>query len=150
MRLLFYKILTSKVLRFLFMIAIVMFMSGCDKDSDRSAGADKNFEEQAKCWQTTIIHAVLEHLNDLFQNSSSSVTNGGPAVIALGFAIWMAFKLLKVLPSFKEENLGEVWTEIGQKLFVCGFCAIIVSNTSSIVEAMNTFVVPSPYSCWSR
>ena len=54
----------------------------------------------------------------------------------------MAFRMLKILPSFKEENLGEIWTEIGQKLFLCAFCAWCVSDSGMISWTLKTFVVP--------
>lgn len=78
----------------------------------------------------------------MFSDASGKVANGGSTIVMFGFAIWMAFRMLKILPSFKEENLGEIWTEIGQKLFLCAFCAWCVSDSGMISWTLKTFVVP--------
>lgn len=87
------------------------------KDDDSSLGGEGNYAEQANCWQAKIIEIVLSQINNMFSDASGKVANGGSTIVMFGFAIWMAFRMLKILPSFKEENLGEIWTEIGQKLF---------------------------------
>lgn len=131
-------------LRSLCLVAMTMLLSGC---GEGAAGEDTNYRVQASCWQTKIIDAVLKIINKLYESSSEYVTlnamsTGGAAVIAIAFSIWLAFKILKILPSFKEENLGEVWTEIGQKLFVCAFCMYIVYTPGNITWAIQTFVLP--------
>ncbi len=139
---LIYKIFTVKMLKRLFGIAIIMLLAACKDDDDLSSGKDTNYEEQAACWQAKIIDIVLGQIDNLFKAGSAKVADGGAVIIMLGFSIWMAFKLLKVLPSFKEENLGEVWTEIGHKLFLCAFCAWAVSDGGMISWTLNTFVIP--------
>lgn len=138
------KISSFKYLRSFFVFATVILLSGCDANN---GGEDTNYTVQASCWQTKVIAAVLKIINLLYARSSQYVTEnamstGGAAVIFIAFAIWMAFKILKILPSFKEENLGEVWTEIGHKLFVCAFCAYIVYNPENINWAIRTFLLP--------
>lgn len=144
MQKLIHKYFTLNTFRTLGSIALVLFLSACTDDDQTSQGGDANIANQSQCWQTKIIAIALSQIDKLLTLSSAQVigSNGGPAVILLGFSIWMAFKLLKILPSFKEENLGEVWTEIGQKLFVCSFCAIAVSSQDNIYWVINTFVLP--------
>ncbi|MBO5039005.1 MAG: hypothetical protein J6C85_06100 [Alphaproteobacteria bacterium] len=140
----FYNILSAKSFRILVSFALIFGLSGCEKDDDTSLGEDGNYAKQADCWQTVIIDKVLMIIDRLYQNASNEVTRGssGAAVICIAFSIWMAFKLLNVLASFKEENLGEVWTEIGQKLFLCAACAYLVSNTEHIAWVFNTLILP--------
>ncbi|MCM1323641.1 MAG: hypothetical protein NC218_05725 [Acetobacter sp.] len=141
---LIYKLSLYKTLHRIFAFMMVLLLSGC---GDGAGGEDENYTTQAKCWQTKIIAAVLKIINKLYERSSEYVTTdamstGGAAVICIAFAIWMAFKMLKTLSSLKEENLGEVWTEIGQKLFVCAFCMYIVYNPENINWAIRTFLLP--------
>ena len=140
------KLSAFRFLRCLGALAMIVMLSGCDEGA---AGEDTNYSAQSSCWQTKIIGAVLKIINKLYDRSSAYTSNtplamhsGGAAVICIAFAIWLAFKILKILPSFKEENLGEVWTEIGQKLFVCAFCMYIVYNPENITWAIKTFVLP--------
>ena len=139
---LIHKYFTWKTLRCLCSVALVLLLCACKNDDDTSSSKDTNYEEQSACWQAKIIDVVLSQINSLLSGAAGKVADGGAGVVMLGFSIWMCFKLLKVLPSFKEENLGEVWTEIGQKLFLCAFCAVAVSNTGYIYWAIDTFAVP--------
>jgi hypothetical protein len=122
----------------------MLFLSGCELEGDSSAGENENYKYQAACWQAAIVQYVMQAADSLFSKAKSLAVGGeaGAAVICISFSIWMALKLLKVLPSFKEHNLGEVWTEIGHKLFVCGFCALILVKVDYLNEAMNAFVFP--------
>lgn len=143
MRYLIEKYFTLKTLRSICGVVLLFLLTGCVDGEDVSSGNDSNFEAQGSCWQANIISLLLSQVDDLFSKTSDKVTSGGGAgVILLAFSIWMAFKLLKILPSFKEENIGEVWTEIGQRLFLCSFCAWAVSNDAMIMEVINLFVVP--------
>jgi len=123
-------------------MVMTLFLSGCEDGDQTTVGGDGNIERQSQCWQTKIIQIVLSKVDDILETSSNNVVSGGASVIALGFSVWMAFRLLKILPSFKEENLGEILTEIGQKLFLCGFCAYIISDPQEILNAIQLFLVP--------
>lgn len=139
-----YKYFSLKTFRILSVILSVFFLSGCEKDDDTSLGENDNYQHQAACWQAAIIHYVMQAADGLFTKSKDLVIGGeaGAAVICISFSIWMALKLLKILPSFKEHNLGEIWTEIGHKLFLCAFCALILVKVDYIHEAINLFVFP--------
>ena len=136
-----YFLLASKKLRVLAMIVVVFLLSGCDAIFDAN-GKEGNYHSQSSCWQTKITHAVTKVVDTLYTKGVAQATGGGANVILVGFAVWMAFKLLKVLASFKEESVGEVWNEIFQKLFVCAFCAYFGGAGGSVAEAMNLFVIP--------
>lgn len=137
-----YKCFASKTFRMMFSVMLTIFLCACDKDEDRASGVEGNYTGQAACWQTKIIDIVLKEINDLFKEVSNEIAIDGPNVVMLGYAIWLAFRLLKILPSFKEENLGEIWTEIIQKMFLCVFCAWAASSTELISWTLKTFVVP--------
>lgn len=137
-----HKYFNLKTLRCLCVVMFVLFLTACEKDDDSSLGGEGNYAEQANCWQAKIIEIVLSQINNMFSDASGKVANGGSTIVMFGFAIWMAFRMLKILPSFKEENLGEIWTEIGQKLFLCAFCAWCVSDSGMISWTLKTFVVP--------
>ncbi len=130
------------MLKRLFGFVVIMLLTACKDGEDLSSSKNTNYDEQAVCWQAKIIDIVLGQIDNLFKAGSAKVADGGAVIIMLGFSIWMAFRLLKVLPSFKEENLGEVWTEIGHKLFLCAFCAWAVSDGKMISWTLNTFVIP--------
>lgn len=137
-----YNIFTAKTLHFWLLFVAIFLLSGCINEQEAQLTKDDNVREQISCWQTDVIHAVTEALDKLYGASVGKVAGGGANLVMIGFAVWMAFKLLKVLASFKEENLGEVWTEIIQKGVLCGVCAYLVSSSDHISYAINTFVLP--------
>lgn len=139
-----YKYFSLKTFRILSVVFAMFFLSGCDDDSDTSLAEDENYQYQAACWQAKIVEYVMSIIDNLYRDATNIVIGGdaGAGIICISFSIWMALKLLKILPSFKEHNLGEVWTEISHKLFLCAFCALILVNTHNINEAMNLFIFP--------
>ncbi len=136
------KYISFNMLSKLFLFAMVLVLCACSDDDTAGKGSGENARAQSDCWQTYIVSACLKLIDQLFLSSANKVIDGGPTLIMMGFAVWMAFKMLKVMPSFKEENLGEVWTEIGQQLFLCAFCAWIVSSIRDIQWAIETFALP--------
>lgn len=136
-----YSFFTSETVRFLASFAMVFLLSGCENDDDTSLSGDGNFNGQATCWQAQIADTVTAIIDNLYNDSSRKVIQGGGNLMLVAFAIWMAFKLLKVLGSFKEESLGEVWTEIMQKLFLVAFCSYFIFS-NAIDDVINLFVLP--------
>ena len=136
-----YSFLASGTSRFLFSLTMIFMLSGCENDDDTSLSGQGNYMGQAACWQAQIAKAVTMILDQLYNDSAHKVRDGGGNLMLVAFAVWLAFKLLKVLGSFKEESLGEVWTEIFQKLFMVAFCAVLIFN-NWIDDAINVFVIP--------
>lgn len=136
-----YKILSLKTFRMLSMFLIMLTLSGCENSC---SGENENYKGQASCWQAIIVGYVMSIINDLYSKAAGIISGGtgGAAVICVSFSIWMALKLLKTLSSMKEHNIGEIWTEIGHKLFLCAFCAIVMFKTDYLNEAMRLFVIP--------
>ena len=136
------KYLSYDVLRKVMMFCLVTLLCACSEEEGMGEGKETNYASQSSCWQTKILDATLKIVDNLFSTSAGKVASGGAAIVMIAFSIWVAFKLLKVLASFKEENVGEVLTEIGHKLFLCSFCALCVRSVGDITWAVNTFVVP--------
>ncbi len=121
---------------------LIFLLSACDSNEDMSSSKEGNYNQQATCWQIKIIEVVTDKIDSLLEQVVQSIGSSGPALIMVAFSVWMAFRFLQILSSFKEENLGEIWTEIGQKLFLCSFCAWAVSSLDYVIWTLNTFVVP--------
>ena len=139
----FRKIFYSNTLKNICLFLLIIVLCGCEKEDGMARGSEENFANQSKCWQTYLISAVVRVIDNLFDRGSNIVlSNQGATVIMMGFAIWMGFKFLKILPSFKATNLGETLTEIGQKLFLCAFCAWAASSKAEMIWLVDTFIVP--------
>lgn len=131
----------SPLFRCLLVTVSLVFLSGCDKIfEDSSLSGNGNYEGQSSCWQLLLLKPIISMVSTLFNNGAEKAATGGANLILIAFAVWMALKMLKILSSFKEENIGEVLTEIGQKLFICVTCAFIVNG--HIIDALNVTLIP--------
>ncbi|MBR5154571.1 MAG: hypothetical protein IKW58_02485 [Alphaproteobacteria bacterium] len=137
------KFFSYRMLHNILMFAIILLLCACKEEDGMSKGSEENLAKQADCWQTYIINAVLLIIDKLFNLRLSTIAQPqtGGAVIMAGFAVWVGFKFLKILPSFKAQNTGEFLTEVGHKLFLCAFCAWAISSSSNFVYVANIFLV---------
>lgn len=135
------RLYSSSTFRCLSVFIMTALLSGCDKIfEDSSLSGNGNYEGQSSCWQIILLKQVIHQISNLF-NAGGSVAKGGANFILIAFAVWMALRMLKILSSFKEENIGEILTEIGQKLFLCVTCAFIVRE-NYVMDALNVTLVP--------
>lgn len=128
-------------------VAMTMLTScgGDDNDTSRAAmqGNEVNAAtEQATCWQNFIIDTLYDNMGKVALGTYSKITNGALVFMMVAFAIWLSLRLLKHVGSFTEENLGEVWTEISRKLFLCLFCGYLASSSEYLLFFMNSVVFP--------
>ena len=136
-----YSLFSSRILRCFGVVSSVLLLSGCDDIfEDSSLSGQGNYDAQSSCWQLLLLKPILAFISQLFNESAGKAANGGANLILVAFAVWMAFKMLRVLGSFKEENIGEVLTEIGQKLFICVACAFIVNGY--IIDILKITLIP--------
>lgn len=106
-----HKYFNLKTLRCLCVVMFVLFLTACEKDDDSSLGGEGNYAEQANCWQAKIIEIVLSQINNMFSDASGKVANGGSTIVMFGFAIWMAFRMLKYFPLLRKR----IWEKFGQR-----------------------------------
>jgi hypothetical protein len=99
------KYLSYDVLRKVMMFCLVTLLCACSEEEGMGEGKETNYASQSSCWQTKILDATLKIVDNLFSTSAGKVASGGAAIVMIAFSIWVAFKLLKVLASFKEENV---------------------------------------------
>ena len=130
--------------KLLVIIALVTFLTACADRKDHEAvvvGDDINVEDQS-CLSceilVTIYNAVgynVGHLHGEFSKAAMPIT-------MVGFAIWLALRLLKFVSSVTETNAGEVWNEIIKKAFICLICGMLASSSTMLKVTMDTIVFP--------
>lgn len=114
-------------------------------ETNRAAMQDNEYaaaNEQATCWQNFIIDTLYDNMGKVAMGTYSKITNGALAFMMVAFAVWLSFRLLKHVGSFTEENLGETWTEIARKLFLCIFCGYLASSAESLLFFMDSIIFP--------
>ena len=148
-----HKIDIARIAKLLLLLAVAMFMltacAGDDKNPESARAAissevneDDAAAEQAKCWQNFIIDLLYDSMGKVALSTYTKITNGALTFMMVAFAVWLSFRLLKHVGSFTEENIGETWTEITRKLFLCLVCGYIASSTESLIYFMNLVIFP--------
>lgn len=146
------KLNIERIMKLLLIIAVSMFMlTACtgynEEDNDQSStpmqGDEKaTVAEHNTCWQTMIITLLYRDMGQVAMGTYSKMTQGSLAFMMVAFAVWLSFRLLKHVSSVTEENLGEVWTEVGKQLFLCLACGYLASSTEGLLFFMNHVVFP--------
>ena len=139
----------AKIFKLLSIAVVAMFMltscGGDENDTKRAAMQGNEISaanEQATCWQNFIIDTLYDNMGKVALGTYSKITNGALVFMMVAFAVWLSLRLLKHVGSFTEENLGEVWTEISRKLFLCLFCGYLASSTDGLLYFMDMIVFP--------
>ena len=105
--------------------AVVFALAACSDQNDHEAVVvgEVSTKDQS-CLSCEILVMIYDavgynvgHLHGEFSKAAMPIT-------MVGFAIWLALRLLKFVSSVTESNVGEVWNEILKKAFLCLICGM--------------------------
>lgn len=138
-----------KLLKLLMMACFVVLMltacRGDDNAQDNSqapVAADASTEDQTVCWQSEVISPLYSIMGKVALKIYRQMTGGAMSLMMVAFALWMTKRLLEQLSSFKEETMGEVWTEIAKMFFLCFVCGLIASKVDLLVLVLGDIIFP--------
>lgn len=99
-------------------------------------------EVQNDCWSCDMAYLIIEGMDKVATTFYNEVQDNGYAlrILALGFAFWLMFKVLKMLSTWGFTDLGQVWTDIFKK-----FLLVIVAATllmSPVREVFDLILTP--------
>lgn len=136
----------TKISKILLSVLIIVFMSACNNYGESKL--PKVEEEQTKaltqgsCWQKEVLDPIYDIIGKVAMSMHTELTKSSMAVVMMGFAIWLALKLMKFVGSSIEGSPSQVWNEIVRKAFICLFCGLLASNAGMIAFVMNTLIFP--------
>ena len=99
-------------------------------------------DEHSQCWQAGVISPLYDLMGEAALQNYRHLTGGALSLMMVIFAIWMSLRLLKQISSFKEETMGEVWTEIAKMFFLCFVCGLIASQTDLLMMVLGHVIFP--------
>lgn len=141
-----YRMNIKTIIKMLMIILSAMFMlTACSDDKTRALTdeeIERNVKDQQECWQAPILDSIYDIMGATVMKMYSTVTTGAMNIMMIGFAIWLALRLLKFLSSVSEENAAEVWNEVLRKAFICLFCGILASSPQMSLYVLNTLIFP--------
>lgn len=139
----------NNLLRVLFVLFSVLFLlTACGAEQDGAIAIDqgdprKAAELQNTCWQRKFLEYFYKNIGTQTKTVYTNLTSENLLnVVLLGFTIWMAYQILRHISTPTPESLGEFWTKIIRKAFLCAFCGILASSTSQIYYLINNFIFP--------
>ncbi|MBE6452220.1 MAG: hypothetical protein E7012_01865 [Alphaproteobacteria bacterium] len=110
--------------------------------ADAAEEASQKDTAKVDCWQGKVLDDIYNVIGSLIMVQYANITKGSLAIISIGFAIWLALRLLKFVSSVTEASPSEIWNEIVRKAFICLFCGYLASNATLSIVFINTFIVP--------
>lgn len=136
----------------LIVLCCLVFLTACSEDEGgtpiRTAEQGGEAPEvvadsQRQCWQEGLLRSFYSNIGAQTSNVYKALTSENVyATMMLIFSIWMALQILRHVSTTTPESLGEFWTKILQKGFLCIVCGMLASSTDQIVYAINNFVFP--------
>lgn len=103
---------------------------------------EKTAASHSECWQTEIVDLLYNLMGKVALTTYRKMLGGSFSLVMVGFAIWLALRLMKHLSSMKEETIGEVWTEIFKMAFLCWICGLIASRASLVTWFLGDLIFP--------
>lgn len=144
-----------KKLGVLFMLVITLALSACSNDdTNMYAGAggatpSENMEiaQQADppkidCWQGSVLDKIYEVIGINIMSQYANLSKGSMNIMMMGFAIWLALRLLKFVSSVTETSPAEIWNEILKKAFICFICGFFASSPATLLYLINYILFP--------
>ena len=142
------------VLKILFIVFCALFMlSACGMDmegssvipkaSERGESAEQLANEHRQCWQAGLLRVFYTSISAQTVTIYSALTQENlMGIMMLAFSIWMAFKILSHVSTPSPESMGEFWTMVLQKAFLCLLCGMLASSKGQLLYALNSFIFP--------
>ncbi len=136
----------NNILRILFIVLSTLFLLTACGDDDGATPLPKGDAREAaniQCWQRDFLNIFFDVAGRITKRVYDDLTKDNLLnVVVIGFSIWMMFQMLKHLASPSPESVGEFWTRILKKGFLCVFCGYLVLSTEQIYYVLNTFIFP--------
>lgn len=129
-------------------LAAVFLLSACSTlaiqatDSSSAADAEENNTQDAACWQGTVLKTIYNTIGILIMSQFEKLTQGSMSVMMIGFAVWMAIRLLKFVSSVREDSPAQIWNEIIKKAFICVFCGSLAYSSDTLLYVINMLLFP--------
>lgn len=98
-------------------------------------------EVQDDCWSCDMSYIIIEGIDKVATTFYNEVQENGYAlkILALAFAFWLLFKILKMFSTWGFTDLGQVWTDIFKQFFlVIVAAALLISPMRQVFDLILT------------
>lgn len=132
------------------LFAATLLLSGCTdlNDSVRAINSSKVTEAtqadppQIKCWQGDVLNQIYDVIGGTIMVQYEKLSAGSLSLMMIGFAVWLAMRLLKFVSSVTESSPAEIWNEIVRKAFICLLCGYLAYSSGTLLYVINYLLFP--------
>ncbi len=128
------------------LLAAFLILSGCTKNTfedESSLNEAQNSDlPNINCWQADVLSQVYDVIGSKIMKMYDTLSAGSLSVMMIGFAVWVALRLLKFVSSVTEDSPAEIWNEIIRKAFVCLFCGYLAYSSGTLLYVINFLLFP--------
>ncbi len=110
--------------------------------TDKAEKAASQPTQGLDCWQGNVLKIIYDVIGDTIMKQYKNLSAGALNVMMMGFAVWLAIRILKFVSSVAEANVAEVWNEILKKAFICLFCGVMAGSTNMLLSLLNYTLFP--------
>ena len=132
--------------KLLLLLAVFLLLSGCTKNAftgeDQLSEAENADPPSIDCWQADVLSQIYDVIGSTIMDMYNSLSAGSLSVMMIGFAVWVALRLLTFVSSVTEDSPGEIWNEILKKAFICLFCGYLAYSSGTLLYVINFFLFP--------
>lgn len=127
----------------LLLLTVLFWLTACAKNAIEDKNAAQNADPQtADCWQADVLHQIYDVIGATVMKMYDSLSAGSLSVMMIGFAVWVALRLMKFVSSVTEDSPAEIWNEIIRKAFICLFCGYLAYSSGTLLVVINTLLFP--------
>lgn len=130
------------------LLAALFLLSACSNtDTQATSAAEASDADELKsagesCWQGSVLKTIYNTIGILIMKQFDALTQGSMSVMMIGFAVWMAIRLLKFVSSVREDSPAQIWNEIIKKAFICVFCGSLAYSSGTMLYVINSLLFP--------
>lgn len=125
-------------LRVFMIVLSVSLLSGCeDEKPECDIGAIQAAAKE--CWSCPVFEKFFQAATSVYTSIQSSTAPTAYTVIAVGFALWLALRIMRQIGSLKELDIYSFWNDLAVRAFWAAMCAALTSN---ITQVTNDLIFP--------
>lgn len=126
------------------LVVMTLCLSGCNpfKWEALLTSVDGEYQDKSSCWGCLIFEALFNAIDDMVTSLYPIVVNGCRSLLAIIFALWIAFKVGSMFFSFKQPDIAEFWSEFARTGLAVIFCAAILASKDTLFDLLGYTLIP--------
>ncbi len=118
-------------LRVFMIILTVCFLSACE---ERECDIGSIQADAKECWSCPIFELFFQTATSVYTEIQSRTAPTAYTVIAVGFCLWLALRIMRQVASLKELDIYSFWNDLAVRAFWAAMCAALTANINQVTQ----------------